>query len=112
MRPIPRQQVHILLPAPRASRVLVLGGLKVGRKRLWVWPPGEAAPREVVALCVLDFFVHESVQRTGVGKQLFEVGLIILDGSWAGVLSLLASGPGRLAATSSLTWEEGYWLGI
>jgi GNAT superfamily N-acetyltransferase len=29
---------------------------------------------EVEPLCVLDFYVHESCQRQGVGKALFEVG--------------------------------------
>lgn len=28
---------------------------------------------EVEPLCVLDFYVHESYQRQGVGKALFEV---------------------------------------
>jgi GNAT superfamily N-acetyltransferase len=28
---------------------------------------------EITPLCVLDFYVHESWQRQGVGKALFEV---------------------------------------
>ena len=28
---------------------------------------------ELDALCVLDFYVHESCQRQGIGKLLFEV---------------------------------------
>jgi hypothetical protein len=28
---------------------------------------------EIDALCVLDFYVHESCQRQGIGKLLFEV---------------------------------------
>ena len=28
---------------------------------------------ELDALCVLDFYVHESTQRQGIGKLLFEV---------------------------------------
>ena len=28
---------------------------------------------EIDALCVLDFYVHESTQRQGIGKLLFEV---------------------------------------
>ncbi len=54
-------------------RVVIYGGLKVGPKRLWVWPPGERSQQEATVTCVLDFYVHESVQRMGVGKQLFEV---------------------------------------
>ena len=45
----------------------------MGPKKLWVWPPGERAQTEVLATCVLDFYVHESIQRHGVGRQLFEV---------------------------------------
>eukprot|EP00499_Haloplacidia_sp_CaronLabIsolate_P002742 CAMPEP_0196784530 /NCGR_PEP_ID=MMETSP1104-20130614/17185_1 /TAXON_ID=33652 /ORGANISM="Cafeteria sp., Strain Caron Lab Isolate" /LENGTH=71 /DNA_ID=CAMNT_0042154815 /DNA_START=41 /DNA_END=253 /DNA_ORIENTATION=- len=30
---------------------------------------------EMSPLCVLDFYVHESCQRQGVGKQLFDVML-------------------------------------
>lgn len=53
--------------------MVVYGGLKVGPKRLWVWPPGERCQREVAAVCVLDFYVQERVQRMGVGRQLLEV---------------------------------------
>lgn len=31
--------------------------------------------REIMPTCVLDFYIHESVQRTGLGKQLFEAML-------------------------------------
>jgi len=49
----------------------VLGILKVGKKRLYVFDlDGECHERN--ALCVLDFYVHEYVQRTGLGKKLFE----------------------------------------
>lgn len=30
------------------------------------------ALREIEPLCVLDFYVHESCQRSGVGKQLMD----------------------------------------
>lgn len=30
---------------------------------------------EIEPVCVLDFYVHESCQRQGVGKALFEVSL-------------------------------------
>lgn len=30
------------------------------------------AYHEIKPLCVLDFYVHESVQRGGIGKLLFE----------------------------------------
>ncbi len=37
-------------------------------------PQISAELREIEPACVLDFYVHESYQRQGIGKQLFEVG--------------------------------------
>lgn len=34
---------------------------------------------EVEPLCVLDFYVHESRQRTGCGKNLFEAMLEVME---------------------------------
>ncbi|XP_077986082.1 uncharacterized protein LOC144440569 [Glandiceps talaboti] len=49
----------------------VIGILKVGRKRLFILNiHGEQT--EMEPLCVLDFYVHESCQRKGYGKRLFE----------------------------------------
>lgn len=48
--------------------------LKVGTKNLYVFDPnGES--KQVQAPCVLDFYVHESRQRSGLGKLLFETML-------------------------------------
>jgi alpha-tubulin N-acetyltransferase 1 len=50
---------------------MVVGMLKVGHKSLYVFDPnGET--QNVVAPCVLDFYVHESRQRAGLGRQLFD----------------------------------------
>lgn len=50
---------------------LIVGLLKVGRKSLYVFDRfGET--RHVNAPCVLDFYIHESRQRGGLGKILFE----------------------------------------
>ena len=75
----------------------VLGGIKTGTKKLFVRRvrvrsgSGARIPlshtslslhtfqaeshelHEIDALCVLDFYVHESTQRQGIGKLLFEV---------------------------------------
>lgn len=49
----------------------MVGLLKVGTKNLYIFDPnGET--RQVSAPCVLDFYVHESRQRSGLGKTLFE----------------------------------------
>lgn len=49
----------------------VLGMLKVGMKHLYVFDAG-GNNHEVTAKCVLDFYVHESKQRMGLGKKLFQ----------------------------------------
>lgn len=48
--------------------------MKVGTKNLYVFDPnGET--KQVSAPCVLDFYVHESRQRSGHGKKLFQTML-------------------------------------
>ncbi|XP_006818422.1 uncharacterized protein LOC100372923 [Saccoglossus kowalevskii] len=49
----------------------VIGILKVGRKRLFIVDIHNTQ-NEMEPLCVLDFYVHESCQRKGYGKKLFE----------------------------------------
>jgi len=49
----------------------VCGILKVGQRNLFHYD-GNGKVRELRPLCVLDFYVHESVQRGGMGKLLFE----------------------------------------
>ena len=48
-----------------------VGIIKVGVKKLFV-RNHSGAIKEINPLCVLDFYVHESVQRGGHGKDLFE----------------------------------------
>lgn len=48
-----------------------VGILKVGCKRLFVYDH-RGIQHEMEPMCVLDFYVHESRQRMGVGKKLFE----------------------------------------
>lgn len=49
----------------------VVGFLKTGYRNLFYTSPiGRIV--EMRPLCVLDFYVHESVQRNGYGKELFE----------------------------------------
>jgi len=49
----------------------VVGILKVGPKKLFVYDLG-GTQYEMEPLCVLDFYVHESKQRSGNGRALFE----------------------------------------
>ncbi len=47
------------------------GIIKVGRKKLFLRDK-LARIKEVNAMCVLDFYVHESCQRRGLGRRLFD----------------------------------------
>lgn len=50
---------------------LVVGILKIGRKSLYIFDKlGQT--RHVNAPCVLDFYIHESRQRAGLGKTLYD----------------------------------------
>ena len=55
----------------KAEQNKVLGFIKVGTKKLFLRDRNYNY-HEVNPLCVLDFYVHESIQRRGVGKQLFD----------------------------------------
>ncbi|UJR37170.1 hypothetical protein I4U23_029879 [Adineta vaga] len=52
----------------------VVGLLKVGAKHLYVYD-SHGQVHERTPLCLLDFYVHESKQRSGYGKKLFEAML-------------------------------------
>lgn len=49
----------------------VIGILKIGNKKLFVYDT-KGRVHEMEPMCVLDFYVHESRQRMGCGKLLFE----------------------------------------
>ena len=55
----------------KAEQNRVLGFIKVGNKKLFLRDRNYNY-HEVNTLCVLDFYVHESTQRRGIGKQLFD----------------------------------------
>ena len=55
----------------KAEQNKILGFIKVGNKKLFLRDRNYNY-HEVNTLCVLDFYVHESTQRRGIGKQLFD----------------------------------------
>jgi len=65
-----RQVLYVLCDDACAR---MLGFLKVGEKHLYY--ADRRGYRELNPLCVLDFYVHESCQRAGGGKRLFETML-------------------------------------
>lgn len=66
---------HILYllidPGTSDGRGSVIGLLKIGRKKLFMFDLA-GYQHEVEPLCILDFYVHESKQRTRCGKKLYE----------------------------------------
>ncbi|CAO1319420.1 unnamed protein product [Diamesa tonsa] len=64
-------QVIYIMTEENDKNGLVVGILKIGHKSLYVFDKyGDT--KHVVAPCVLDFYVHESRQRHGLGKIMFE----------------------------------------
>jgi hypothetical protein len=53
-------------------RLRVLGALKTGRKSLFL-RGSDLSYHSRQPVCLLDFYVHEPCQRSGIGKGLFEV---------------------------------------
>lgn len=77
------QRIYLLV-----ERSIAMGFIKIGTKHLFVEPPPRSTHRhgqtstqdsqnlrEVSPVCVLDFYVHESCQRAGHGRRLFEAML-------------------------------------
>jgi GNAT superfamily N-acetyltransferase len=54
-----------------SNKGAVIGILKIGHKKLFVYDT-KGHVHEMEPMCVLDFYVHESRQRMGCGKLLFE----------------------------------------
>lgn len=74
---IPVTNFNVLLQSPDQRCYVftegkqVVGIIKVGRKKLFIRNELDVH-KEISPMCVLDFYVHESRQRTGRGKMLFE----------------------------------------
>ena len=49
----------------------VVGFLKMGHKKLFIYD-SHGGQHESDPLCALDFYVHESRQRMGCGRKLFD----------------------------------------
>ncbi|XP_037982344.1 alpha-tubulin N-acetyltransferase 1 isoform X3 [Motacilla alba alba] len=64
------RHVMYILRDTRSPRGAVLGFLKVGYKKLFLLER-DGSHVEVEPLCVLDFYIHESQQRRGLGRELF-----------------------------------------
>jgi len=68
---IDREGTSSPTPTTSSTNGTLLGMLKVGHKNLFLLDE-RGQQKEMSPLCVLDFYVHESHQRSGFGKRLFE----------------------------------------
>ncbi|KAF4522261.1 hypothetical protein B566_EDAN011957 [Ephemera danica] len=64
-------RVYLLSDFHAGRNGQVIGLLKMGNKKLYVFDQS-GRQNELMPLCVLDFYVHESKQRHGCGKLLYD----------------------------------------
>ncbi|KAH8379508.1 hypothetical protein KR009_005377 [Drosophila setifemur] len=69
------QTIYILADTEAGNNGSVEGLLKVGTKDLYLFDETGQTRKVENAPCILDFYVHESRQRAGLGKRLFETML-------------------------------------
>ncbi|XP_055385603.1 alpha-tubulin N-acetyltransferase [Condylostylus longicornis] len=74
LRQSENQKIYLLVDVDDGKRGSVIGMLKVGNKSLYVFDQ-TGTTQMVEAPCILDFYIHESRQRAGLGKDLFETML-------------------------------------
>eukprot|EP00762_Andalucia_godoyi_P002545 ANDGO_02706.mRNA.1 Alpha-tubulin N-acetyltransferase len=92
---------HVLFLSFSEDRKLCTGLLKVGHKRLFIRDE-VGKIHEINPLCVLDFYVHESCQRSGIGLTLFNMMLEEMSSrESAAPASSVAAGAGSSRNASS-----------
>ncbi|XP_015042475.2 alpha-tubulin N-acetyltransferase 1 isoform X1 [Drosophila pseudoobscura] len=69
------QTIYLLADTEAGHNGAVTGLLKVGNKDLYLFDEAGQTRKVERAPSILDFYVHESRQRTGLGKRLFETML-------------------------------------
>ncbi|GAB1606993.1 alpha-tubulin N-acetyltransferase 1-like isoform X2 [Argonauta hians] len=63
--------IYLLKDELNRANGAAIGFLKIGFKTLFVYDKDQAI-HELDPMCVLDFYIHESRQRQGFGKELFD----------------------------------------
>ncbi|XP_050441424.1 alpha-tubulin N-acetyltransferase 1-like [Adelges cooleyi] len=70
--------IYVMTEHPEEGRFAVVGILKMGLKKLYLYDK-EGSRSEEMVYCLLDFYIHETRQRKGYGKRLFEYMLMDTD---------------------------------
>ncbi|XP_017103672.2 alpha-tubulin N-acetyltransferase 2-like [Drosophila bipectinata] len=74
-------QVTYLMADDKSGRWAVTGLLKVGTKNLYLFDEKGACRRANQTPAILDFYIHESRQRRGLGKRIFDK--MLADQGWS-----------------------------
>uniref|UniRef100_A0A0K8VWC5 Alpha-tubulin N-acetyltransferase n=1 Tax=Bactrocera latifrons TaxID=174628 RepID=A0A0K8VWC5_BACLA len=69
------QTVYLMADINGCDGDVVIGLLKIGTKNLYLFDSSGQTRKIDKARCILDFYIHESRQRMGVGKILFDIML-------------------------------------
>jgi alpha-tubulin N-acetyltransferase 1 len=117
------QVVYLASRRGASGGTVLVGLLKLGAKRLFVLPARSATLVEVRPMCVLDFYVHETQQRSGWGRLLFHTALateglsaeaLAYDRPSGKLLGFLRKHHGLESyvtqANAYVVFEPGFWL--
>ncbi|XP_058987738.1 alpha-tubulin N-acetyltransferase 1 isoform X3 [Musca domestica] len=74
------QTIYLLADINQGNNGAVIGLLKVGTKDLYLFDETGQTRKVENTPCILDFYIHESRQRAGLGKDLFET--MLADEKW------------------------------
>ncbi|XP_065359891.1 alpha-tubulin N-acetyltransferase 1 isoform X1 [Calliphora vicina] len=77
------QTIYLLADVNAGKNGCVIGLLKVGTKDLYLFDETGQTRKVENAPSILDFYIHESRQRAGLGKDLFET--MLADENWTPV---------------------------
>ncbi|XP_036216173.1 alpha-tubulin N-acetyltransferase 1 isoform X3 [Bactrocera oleae] len=69
------QRVYLMADINGCDGDVVIGLLKIGTKNLYLFDSSGQTMKIDNARCILDFYIHDSRQRMGVGKILFDIML-------------------------------------
>ncbi|XP_054733239.1 alpha-tubulin N-acetyltransferase 1-like isoform X2 [Anastrepha obliqua] len=80
LRSSENQTVYLMADVNEYDSNVVIGLLKIGTKNLYLFDSIGQTRKVDKVPCILDFYIHDSRQRTGIGKKLFDI--MLSEESW------------------------------
>ncbi|XP_067645382.1 alpha-tubulin N-acetyltransferase 1-like isoform X5 [Eurosta solidaginis] len=80
LRMVENQTVYVMADINGCDGDVVIGLLKVGAKNLYLFDNVGDTRKVDQAPCILDFYIHETRQRTGLGKRIFD--FMLAEENW------------------------------